>query len=90
MKIFTVYYENQDGNLEKATMIDKTVRFLTKKLRKDGINPIKINDITDKNAINLETFRDTLVNSKNFTILQIEYIMKTIAENCRSVTTTSD
>ena len=90
MKIFTVYYEDQDGNLKKAVIIDKTIRILAKKLKKDGIHPIKITDITDENAINFELLKETLVNSGNFKILQIEYIMKIIIENCNSIKATSD
>lgn len=86
MKIFTIYCEDQDGNLKKAVIIDKTIRILAKKLKKDGIHPIKITDITDENAINSKKLKEVLVNSGDFKILQIEYIMKTIIENCSLVT----
>lgn len=85
MKIFKVYYENENGELKKTELYAKTIRQLTKNLRNQKLNPVRVTDITSDNLIDYATIKHVLEDSHNFSDLQIECVMQSIIENCSSV-----
>ena len=81
-KIYKIYYEKPDGELEFTLVFEKGAIIAARKLRECGYKVLKIEDYTKENKFDREILYNVLINSEKFTATQIRCIMKTIDENC--------